>query len=632
LIYISGMKAVLIIALSCCTAHAIAQRKAGSPVDNLPKNIEVLTGFGERADFSPDNKRVAFMSKSFGDAMVIDLDTRKISCLTSRVPAAAFLRVMHLASGDYILIGPEKFEDIHVSRTRDNELWFLSKKKGSMPVKLGVKMSEGLAISKKAMKIAFSQVHAQNEALPDGASRMIVADVDTTGGTPKIVNQKTVYESPDRNCTIEPQDFFGDDSKMTFTCYEPNGLASVMTIDLQTGAVINQSKNPGTYNEVEGIFPGGQFSCVEADRQCDWLGGRRGGSNIDIWKLRLDGTGKNFERITNFNDYEGGKASNPVISSDGKYMCFQFANTADPAGVGYGLLLYTFNETASIHFADPSIFVHNNKYYLYGTGDQNAGQGFRVYESNDMKSWKLSAINDGYALKKGEAFGTTGFWAPQVFQHAGKFYMAYTANENIAIAEGNSPVGPFTQKDKLPLQAPVKQIDPFVFIDSDGKKYLFHVRLENGNRIFVAEMENDLSAIKPATLKECIAAEKPWENTTQKWPVAEGPSVFKQNGVYYLFYSANDFRNPDYAVGYATSKSPLGPWTKHAGNPILNKQMINQNGTGHGDFFRMNDQLWYVFHTHNSQSNVGPRKTAIIKVKFDKAWQMDKESFIFLNR
>ncbi|MBD0297673.1 MAG: hypothetical protein ICV84_21200 [Flavisolibacter sp.] len=302
--------------------------------------MEVLTGFGERADFSPDNKRVAFMAKSFGDAMVIDLTTRKISCLTCRIPAAAFLRVMHLPSGDYMLIGPEKFEDIHVSRSRDNELWFLSKEKGSKPIRLNVKMSEGMAISKKTMKVAYSQVHAQAPDLPEGASRLIVADIDTSGGTPRIVHQKVVYESPDRNCTIEAQDFFDDDSQMTFTCYEPNGLASVMTINLKTGAVTNHSKAPGTYNECEGIFPDGKYTCVEADRQCDWLGGRRGAGNIDIWKLKLDGTGKDFVRLTNFNDFEGGKASNPVIYTDVKYMCFLFANTADPAGVGYGLLLY----------------------------------------------------------------------------------------------------------------------------------------------------------------------------------------------------------------------------------------------------------------------------------------------------
>ncbi|MEP7143195.1 MAG: hypothetical protein ABI707_10015 [Ferruginibacter sp.] len=318
------------------------KRKPGNPLDNLPKNIEILTRFGERADFSPDNQAIAFMSKSFGDAMLIDLKTKDIRCLTCNIPAAAFLRVMHLSSGDYILIGPDHFENISVSRSRDNELWFLSRERGSKPVKLEQKMSEGAAVSKKNMRIAFATGHAQAPDLPEGASRIVMADLDLSGDTPKLINKKTVYESMDQSCNLEAQDFYDNDTKLTFVCYEPHGQSSVMGIDLQTKRVTNYSEAPGSYNEVEGIFPGGQYTCVEADRQCQWLGGERGSGNIDIWKLKLDGTGKDFVRLTNFNDYEGGKASNPVVSTDGKFMAFQFARTTDQAGVGYGLLLYRF--------------------------------------------------------------------------------------------------------------------------------------------------------------------------------------------------------------------------------------------------------------------------------------------------
>jgi hypothetical protein len=338
------MKPILAVTL-CLSIAGFSQeqkRKAGSPIDHLPLNITILTQFGERADFSPDNQRIAFMAKSFGDAMLYDLKTKKISCLTCNVAGGAFLRVMHLSTGDYILIGPEKFENINISRRRDNELWFLKKEKGSKPIKLGIHMSEGMAISKKSMRIAFSQLHDHVAEIPEGASRLIVADLDLSDSVPKLVNQKTVFESPDRNCTIEAQDFYNDDTKMTFTCYEPNGFASVMGIDLKTLEVTNFSKAPQTYNECEGIVPGGKYSLVEGDRQCGWLGGNRGSGNIDIWKLKLDGTGKDFVRVTNFNDYEGFKASNPVVSTDGKYMAFQLANTKDPAGVGYGILLYKF--------------------------------------------------------------------------------------------------------------------------------------------------------------------------------------------------------------------------------------------------------------------------------------------------
>ena len=281
------------------------------------------------------------MAKSFGDAMVIDLKSRVIQCLTCNIPAAAFLRVMHLVTGDYILIGPDHFENTHTSRTRDNELWYLSKERGSKPIKLDQKMSEGAAISKRTLKLAFSQTAAQSPDLAPEASRLIVADLDLSGA-PKLINKKVVYESKDRSCTIEAQDFYDNDRKLTFTCYEPEGRASVMGIDLQTGEVTNFSKAPGTYNEVEGIFPDGLHTAVEADRQCEQLGGQRGSGNIDIWKLRLDGTGKDFTRLTHFNDYEGGKASNPVISTDGRFMAFQSARTTDPAGVGYGILLFWF--------------------------------------------------------------------------------------------------------------------------------------------------------------------------------------------------------------------------------------------------------------------------------------------------
>ncbi|MEO6453954.1 MAG: hypothetical protein ABIN97_07785 [Ginsengibacter sp.] len=320
------------------------KRKPGNPLDNLPQNIQMLTHFGERADISPDNKSVAFMSKSFGDAMVIDLQTQVIRCLTCNVPGAAFLRVMHLHTGDYILIGPDHFENINVSRSRDNELWFLSKERGAIPLKLRQPMSEGAAISKKNLKIAFAQTNAQAPDLAQGASRIITADIDISGDTPKLINKKTVYESKDQNCNLEAQDFYDNDTKLTFVCYEPNARASVMGIDLITGVVTNFSNAPGTYNETEGIFPDGLYTCVEADRQCKWLGGEPGPGNIDIWKLRLKGTGKDFVRLTNFNDYIGGKASNPVVSTNGKFMVFQVAKTTDPTGVGYGLLLYKFKK------------------------------------------------------------------------------------------------------------------------------------------------------------------------------------------------------------------------------------------------------------------------------------------------
>ncbi|MGH9628874.1 MAG: hypothetical protein ACRD7E_11165, partial [Bryobacteraceae bacterium] len=151
-----------------------------------------------------------------------------------------------------------------------------------------------------------------------------------------------VYESRSNDCRLEAQDFFDNDRKMTFTCYQPKGLASVMMMDLNTGKLEDASKMPGVYNEVEGIFPDGALTLVESSKQVEKLGGQHGSREIDIWKLKLDGTGKDFVRMTRFNDFEGFKASNPVISTDGRFMAFQLARTADEAGVGYGLFIWRF--------------------------------------------------------------------------------------------------------------------------------------------------------------------------------------------------------------------------------------------------------------------------------------------------
>lgn len=271
-----------------------------------------------------------------------------------------------------------------------------------------------------------------------------------------------------------------------------------------------------------------------------------------------------------------------------------------------------------ILMADPSIFAGKDRYYLYGT---SSNKGFEVYESKDLQKWDTPiGSQDGFALKKGASFGTKGFWAPQVFKYKSQYYMAYTADEQIAIARSEHPYGPFVQKNLKPLSGEGKQIDPFVFFDTDGKIYLYHVKLKNGNRIYVSEMKPDLSDVVPGSSKECIYGEMPWENTEHtSWPVTEGPTVFKHKNIYYLLYSANDFRNKDYSVGYATASSPLGPWKKYAGNPIISRKTLDYNGTGHGDLFiGENKEFKYVMHTHSSHTSVSPRMTGLIDIRFEK--------------
>lgn len=276
--------------------------------------------------------------------------------------------------------------------------------------------------------------------------------------------------------------------------------------------------------------------------------------------------------------------------------------------------------------ADPTIYSEDGKYYAYGTWGPDSNVGIPVYTSTDLKNWQKTS---DLALTPGDAFGTKWFWAPQIFKHNGRYYMFYTADEYIAYATAEKPEGPYTGGAKL--ESDSRQIDPFVFFDIDGTPYLYHVRLQDGNRIFVAKMSDDLTSIDPSTLTECITATPgSWEDTESvKWTVVEGPTVVREGDKYYMFYSANDFRNPDYSVGVAVADSPLGPWTK-SDAPIIHRSRFGINGTGHGDLFKdAKGDSWYVFHTHFNNDKVVPRQTAVVRLD-NRTFQPDPATFQLL--
>lgn len=282
----------------------------------------------------------------------------------------------------------------------------------------------------------------------------------------------------------------------------------------------------------------------------------------------------------------------------------------------------TATQQNEIAFADPTIFVENNTYYLTGTRNR-IPQGFAILESTDLKKWK-TANGDTLQLilHQGDTvYGERNFWAPQILKEEGKYYMTYSANEHTSIASSSSIHGPFQQTEVGPVDDSEKNIDSFLFKDSDGTYYFYHVRFNKGNFLWVAEFDMQSGHIKPETLKKCFDNTDSWETTPnfKSAPIMEGPTVIKMDGIYYLFYSANHFKNIDYAVGYATSDSPYGPWTKHPNNPIIHRSIVHENGSGHGDLFQgLDGGYYYVYHVHQSDSTIQPRKTRIVPLIMNK--------------
>lgn len=333
----------LIIAIFAPSAPAAAQEAGASPIDHLPAHITRLTSFGERADWSHDGKRILFLTKTFGDAMEIDLDTKSIRNLTAHYPHHGYTRALYLANGDVLLSGPEVFDPRDPSAARRNcFLYVLDTDGAKLPTPLGVTCSEGPAVSRGRFHVAWtSSGYAEAEH-----SWITQADLKYDADrTPRLTNRKTVLDSGDMpsRCNLETQNFRPpDERELIFSAYAiDDDECDVCGIDLTTGKVTNYTNSPDDYDEPEGIYPDGRHTLVECDRQ-----NHQGSRHVDLWKLALDGSG-NYERLVYFSDYPGYKSSNPVVSDDGRWIAFQMAKSGDAAGVGHGIFLFDIEKSQS---------------------------------------------------------------------------------------------------------------------------------------------------------------------------------------------------------------------------------------------------------------------------------------------
>ena len=147
------------------------------------------------------------------------------------------------------------------------------------------------------------------------------ADVVTEGNRARLAQKKKILDRRDLpfETGLETQNFRPpQESELIFSAYGYQ-KTEVMGLNIETGKTVNYSNAPLQYDEPEGIFPDGQYTLVECDAH-----NPQGSQFIDIYKLALDGSGQ-YERITYFGDYPGHKASNPVVSDDGRYIAFQYA-------------------------------------------------------------------------------------------------------------------------------------------------------------------------------------------------------------------------------------------------------------------------------------------------------------------
>lgn len=287
----------------------------------------------------------------------------------------------------------------------------------------------------------------------------------------------------------------------------------------------------------------------------------------------------------------------------------------------------SFNPIGISNIGDPFVLFHKGVYYLYAT---SFIQGFYVWTSTDLLTWSTPQLAYTHSNR---SFGDSDYWAPEVVYHQGEFTMHYSARHTtskslrIGVAKSLSPLGPFVDVDS---QQPMFDlgyavIDGHVFFDQgipyfyfsrDCSEYVVDGRHES--HIYVSTLDASLTKLlsEPTLV---LKPEQPWETITGDWRWNEGPFVIKHGSLYYLMYSSGFYAASTYAIGYATSVSPLGPFKKANENPILKTVPEKISGPGHNCLFVGHDQALYAayhVHTHYHEPSAN-RQVFIDRVHFE---------------
>ncbi len=259
------------------------------------------------------------------------------------------------------------------------------------------------------------------------------------------------------------------------------------------------------------------------------------------------------------------------------------------------------NPVYASDFPDPFVLRVDQTYYAYATN--GGGATIQLLHSSDLVNW----VYGSDAFGNLPAWATPGWtWAPEVAVVPGGYAMYYTARHTesqrqcIGVAFSKTPEGPFSDDSTQPLVCQLDQggsIDASPFTDRDGHRYLYWKNDGNccGQRtyIYVQRLSSDGLQLMGES-KQLIYNSNTWEGN-----LIEAPTMYRRGDKYYLFFSAADYGNDTYGVGYAYGYSPLGPFTKWS-TPIMSSAGAVA-GPGHQCVITdANAKPWMVYHAWQS--------------------------------
>lgn len=251
------------------------------------------------------------------------------------------------------------------------------------------------------------------------------------------------------------------------------------------------------------------------------------------------------------------------------------------------------------YFADPFVLRTGGPgspgYVAYGTGQSVGKRVFEVLVSSDLVSW--TAV--GGVLEPVEDSLGTDYWAPEVAEHAGRWWMYYSVGhgeigQNLRVAVAVAPVGPFRDCGVALTPQERFAIDAHPFRDTDGTWYLFYARdVLDGDRVgtmLAVDVLDEMTTLRgdprsvlvPSDDWQIYERQREMYGAVHDWHTLEGPFVVPRDGRYYCFYSGGSWQGPGYGVAYAVAEHPLGPWTEGRDVPrVLRTVPDRVLGPGH---------------------------------------------------
>ncbi len=298
------------------------------------------------------------------------------------------------------------------------------------------------------------------------------------------------------------------------------------------------------------------------------------------------------------------------------------------------LIFLVFNSPAQTYtnpviagdFPDPSVIRVGEDYYAAATTG-GWSPFFTIAHSRDLVNWKMI----GSVFSKKPTWAKGDFWAPEISEDKGKFYIFYTARRDdgkgkkgtlcVAVAVADKPDGVYADKGALVCQE-MGSLDPFFIRDENDKPFL--IWKEDGNDrqqptwLYAQALDESLTKLIGKPKKLFRNEGSGWENH-----VIEGADIVRRDDYFYMFYSGNACcgRSCNYALGVARSKTLLGKWEKNPANPILAANDVWQC-PGHGTIVKTPDGsdflLYHAYRKRPDAFNIG-REALLDKVE----WRAD---------